>query len=199
MKLSGIQKAPKKFLGYDANNMRAWYTELQLTFDVLGTPCAKLLNELSTSGNPATFNGFGIPYLRTPVEIKLTTNSSVTFEADTTYTVIVEDSDEESMELFSFTPNVDFIMNSTNSIITYDSETAILYYQATSSSKKQLLSCTITNAQGIRLFKNFNVNQFFVRGKFDENPIVLEYYEFSMDTEEPVIIQVSCRPRINVI
>lgn len=164
-----------------------YYTELQLTFDVIGAQCARQITPTI------------IPWVNDSW-ISLKAQSSL-WPSDLEFPVTIECSDYIATTSTAHIKMIGYIYNTTSETqigdaltlfdvglqnlvvgttlsFTYNSEQGILYWRI--GDKQQLLSLLSINNEGRRFVQYLSVNRFFVPGRLDYPEVINNNYDFRL-------------------
>ena len=191
VKLSKLGDSTRYIIGKENGEPR-YYTEIPLTFELQGTPCAKGVNsydfvsELTSSPNNITKTTFlktdkeGNPLkdfiesdLPTPFESSFNFNFNSNIKPTNVnysikYQYGTEENEYEEMNLFSISFNSNAVFTTTEDVslkFRYNSETGLMFVGFGGSDEK-LLSTQTTTDTGESLLTKCDVKKFFLPGRF---------------------------------
>lgn len=203
VKLSKINESSlRQIVGYE-EGMPMYYTELTLTFDVIGKPCAIGVNpyEMQLSGNntykintdTATAPDYVPSDLPTPIDCYFNfTIQSPAFGVD-----FKVQYGEKEVSLFNVSLQNLIVGQPLN--LHYNSESGLLFLQYASSHEKLLHLVNLTDT-GEKIVSGFNAIKFNIPGRLDYNDFDLSKLEFTL-TSDKVIPETmfTIYPRTNLI
>ena len=201
VKLSKINESSlRQIVGYE-NGMPMYYTELTLTFDVIGKPCAIGVNPYeiqSTDINTYKINTKASDYvpsdLSTPIDCYFNfITQSTSFEVD-----FKVQYGEKEVSLFNVSLQNLIIGQPLN--LHYNSESGLLFLQYASSHEKLLHLINLTDT-GEKIVSGFNAIKFNIPGRLDYNEFDLSKLNFTLTTSDSVIpvTMFTSYPRTNLI
>ena len=200
VKLSKINESSlRQIVGYE-NGMPMYYTELTLTFDVIGKPCAIGVNpyEMQSTGNTYKINTTVSNYvssdLPTPIDCYFNfITKSPAFEVD-----FKVQYGEKEVSLFNVYLQNLIVGQPLN--LHYNSESGLLFLQYASSHEKLLHLINLTDT-GEKIVSGFNAIKFNIPGRLDYNEFDLSKLNFTLITSDKVIPETmfTIYPRTNLI
>lgn len=182
VKLSNQSDSTRYIVGYEDGEPR-YYTEMDLTFDVQGTPCARAIEAyvweprlqtnsviLSPSGSKAQINSLSseldIPLkLTIPINLKGLNETNITISNTLKVEAIFYDENKQHHQtLFSvILKNLPWTQN-VMLYLEYDSESGIIYQKFGNESYKILNR--LNNINGEQIVDFLTINKFMIPGKF---------------------------------